>query len=292
MVKININELGDRVIRSCDVDIDLRTPVKTEDDGLLYKTVDNKKLVRIISRSERDGFQKEIFEKLLEPKEIRGVVTPSNIMVVHNDIIGYTMDNITGVDDITYEEKLDSSVKNNLHRIAHKYQELESIVKDAGRDVVFPSLLDRKCMIIDKQEKINLINYDDIQIENQRALSRSKALSNDKGVVSPAEKYYREPSLKSSGPLYTKELDKRSLIQYFLLLAFNLDISQMPYQTICKDALGGNEYDETLYKKIMTIYSSLPTEYIGEDVKRIADEYNLVDCHRKDNGITRKLVRK
>ena len=124
MVKININELGDRVIRSCDVDIDLRTPVKTEDDGLLYKTVDNKKLVRIISRSERDGFQKEIFEKLLEPKEIRGVVTPSNIMVVHNDIIGYTMDNITGVDDITYEEKLDSSVKNNLHRIAHKYQEL------------------------------------------------------------------------------------------------------------------------------------------------------------------------
>lgn len=297
MEKINISELGDRVIKSCDVSIDLRTPIRTEDDGLLYRTTDNK-IVKVFSNAyidnddKRNGFyQKIIFNKLLEPTEIKGVVTPSKVMVNHNVIIGFTMDNISGVDDISYENNLEPTVRNNLHRIAQKYQELENIIRDAGDNIVFPSLLDRQSMIIDEHERINLINYDNIQVDDQIALSRAKSLSH-KGLVSPAEKYYKTPSIKREGPYYTKELDKKSLIHYFLLLAFDLDISQMPYQAICNEALGGVDLDKELFDKIMSIYSSLSTDYIGSDLKRIADNYNLVDCHRKDNGMTRKLVRK
>ena len=152
-------------------------------------------------------------------------------------------------------------------------QTLEKLVKEASDDIVFPCLLDREDMIVDKKGKINFINYDNIQVGRQKSLEVSDKLGD-------AIAYYNK--YKENG-LYTKQLDIRSLIIYYYQIMFGVDI--VNDRVDLEKLIGG---DEELERKTRLIFDDIDeNEYIGKDVLRIADSYEL----NTDLG-TKKLILK
>ncbi len=283
-------------IKSCELLIDLqRRPDKTRTGCLLYRTFDNK-FVKIFSGDVTKEEKKTIIKNVSKPIDIEGVVKPSRFVVAGRDeIIGYTMDNISGQNDITYESKLEGSVKNNLHRIASKYQQLESIVKNAGEDIVFPCLPDRDSIIIDEHGKIRLVNYENIQVGDSMPGVHPLLIDSRAGISGSFTKYYNTDGISNGGswPIFKKELDKKGLIVYFLTSVFGLDVKtaldpNVYNYWLVMEVLGGQNCDQDLYDKIMLVNSDDPNEFIGNDIQRIAEKYNLVDCPGKVE-YTRKL---
>ena len=287
-------------IKACDLSIDLRDPVRTRDNCLLYKTTDNK-IVKIFSKEVLDRWGKEVKHILSDPRDIEGVVKPSNFVLLGNeDLAGYSMDNISGENDIVYEERLDDQTRNNLYRVAQKYKELEDIVKNAGNDVIFPCLLDRESIIHDEKGKIKLINYDNLQVGSYTPISVNPKVLKKDGWAGELSKYYNPIGClyDDDGPVYTKELDKKSLICYFLdsVLGINTTVALDPHSYhywILKEALGGNDCDEILLEKIISVNSSkYSNPYISEDIQRIAENYTLVDNNYRTDYYAKRLIKK
>lgn len=269
------NNFLEKRIYSNQLDLDVQTrPRFSKNGGIIYRSNDGG-YIKVYSSSKDfiTKVRKDLVEKLLFPTEIKGVSKPDKLVYVHDNFIGFTMNKIDGVNDIEYEETMNMDVKDNIHRLAQKYIELEKLVKEASDDIVFPCLLDREDMIVDKKGKINFINYDNIQVGKQKSLDVSDKL----GEAIMYYDKYRENGL------YTKQLDIRSLVIYYYQIMFGVDIVN---DTLDLEKLIGG--DKELARKTRLIFDDTDeNEYIGEDVLRIADSYEL----KTDLG-TKKLLLK
>ena len=270
------------IIKSCELDINLQAePRKTKDGSTLFTATDGE-LIKIYNSSVLGEYRKDLVEKLSNPSDIPYIVKPNRLVYVSEGFIGYTMDKVDGKNDIEYEEGLEGSVRNNLYRIAEKYIKLERMVKD-NPNVVFPGLLNREELIVDKTGKIHLIGYDNLQIDGYKSIRRSSNL----GSISDNTSKYFENGM------YTKELDIRSLTLYYLELAFGIDPNSIFNTSDISRALGNEDGYKDVLKKIMLINDPKEkNEYLGNDVFAIASAYELIKDDSKTSKGTKRLVRK
>ena len=253
-------------IKSCDLDINITVrPIQSKNGSLIYQT-NNHQVVKVFSEKTLKENSSLLEEKLSNPRNIKGVIMPRDLVYIHDNLIGYTMDKVEGKVSEEYEKSISPYSRVNLLRLAYKYLELEKIVKEAGDDVVFPELLDK--VFIDKADGIKVIGYDSIQVGNSEPIRKTI-------TPSSLDKY-------NNNGLYTKELDIKSLTLYYVRTVLDLDLRALEEkddeQTLhyISRVLDTLCLPEQLKEKIRTLYEKdKKNEYLGKDVLEIAEKYKV-----------------
>lgn len=210
-----------------------------------------------------------------------------------NKFCGYIMPKANGIDYNTRDEGLTMRQRVNLQKYAEIHFKLESILK-RNTDIVFPDLCTCDNIFVDSRDNIQLIDYDGLQIGKHRTLSVSTSLGELKDILT-------NPKYHTKDGYFTKELDKKSLIILYFLSAFNIDLNKVgmlhpitrkpvKLEEIFK-CLNLDDYD--FCQKVWKIFQDNQTnEYLGDDVFRIADKYDMEIYSGKGNAYVKKLKKK
>lgn len=211
--------------------------------------------------------------------DIPEIYKPTAAIYDENVCVGYFQHWNGGVPFLTYESSLNNNDRQDLYRYADLYTKLERIVKKGHEQgLIFPDLLSLDNLFIDKNGNLSLVDFDGLQIKDKRCISISSYLGTEYENNSP--KYF-----DSKTGLWTEELDKKSLLYFYFLITFGLDLSAVGKvsssngQVIkLRDLL--NIYglnDEKIIFKIERIISDIKTgDYFGDSVFDIADNYDLL----------------
>ncbi|MBQ8681372.1 MAG: hypothetical protein IJ509_00450 [Bacilli bacterium] len=236
----------------------------------------------------------DIEQKVLAAKNIKinpAIIKPENI-VYHNGFFeGYTMKSAKGIDYNTWENSLTTSERKDLYGYAHIHSQLESIVKSTP-NIVYPDLCTCDNIYINGSS-IQLIDYDGLQIDNNPSISISTTLG-------PITQYIDSKKYRP-GILFTKELDKKSLILLYFLTTFNINLNNVGKidsttgKPITLDdifrCINLNDYD--MMNKVWKIFQdNKDNEYLGDDVFRIAEEHQMEITPLYNNLYFKRLVRK
>ncbi len=208
------------------------------------------------------------------------IIVPEEI-VYNNDgsLVGFIMDPAKGISLVQWEKRLSMSDRCNLFLYADFYSKLEKAVRTTP-NIVYPDLCTCDNIYVDSQESkvlgLQFIDYDGLQIDKFPSIAISSVLGNEAQYFS-SEKYFQNS-------LFTKELDKKSLIMIYFLFTFNVNLNKIgviePFsqKKITLDdifqILGLEDWD--FMNKVWKIFQNdQANEYLGDDVFRIAEEYNM-----------------
>lgn len=211
---------------------------------------------------------------------------------VNNSFIGYASNPASGISYNDKENILTLKQREDLYRYADIFTKLEKIVKES--DAVFPDLCTCDNIFIDENDNIELIDYDGIQVGNHRVMQMSTTLG--------ADSLYRNPKYSRNG-LFTKNLDKKSLILLYFLDALNADLNKVGQkipgtnEIITLDMffnlIGIEDYD--FMNKVYKIFNDkLDNEYLGESLYDIAERYTMkaFPTPMGEGCYIKKLIRK
>lgn len=231
-------------------------------------------------------------EKISLPKEF---IKPEIAVYDGINFIGYTMKKAQGIDYNTMDENLTIEERKDLQQYANIYAKLEKIIKSTP-DVVYPDICTCDNIYV-HDNNIQLIDYDGFQVKDKSTMTISTTLGTLAQYLT-SKKYH-------SGQLFTKELDKKSLIMLYFISTFNVDLNKVgminPYtnQPITLDdvfkLINLDDYD--IMNKVWKLFQeNKENEYLEEDVFRIAQDYEMevIDLPqlRGTNMYIKKLVRK
>ena len=261
------------MIRIHNSDLEIKKIISRNKYSITYLTNDNKvyKSFTSIIKKMCEQTNKSLEKRITESETLFGIVTPSAVTYLDNNKFdGYLMDYIDGIDMDEYERKMTLEDRIDLYKYAKLYLKLEKIIK-THQNVVFPDLLNNGNIIIKKNGIIKLIDYDGMQIKDDIPIMRSSAVESLKN-----KKYFNDN-------LYTKQLDIRNLIIFYFLHTFNIDLSIIDTiessedkKTLLNNALSSIGLEDIkIIKKIKKIFTEEENEYLGEDVKTIAQQYRL-----------------
>lgn len=200
----------------------------------------------------------------------------------------------SGVSFTNWVKQLDYKECRNLEMYANIFNRLESIVKSTP-DIVYPDICNYDNIFVsDNGRKVELIDYEGLQVGIYPTLSFSSALG-DVSQYNNSSKYCRGLAPGSLARLYTKELDIRSLIYFYFRVVFDVDLNIVAQNVSYLDDMLGliemqtNLNDPDIMHKIWKLFQKKEeNEYLGDDVFRIAENYNL-DIY--PSGV-RRLIRK
>ena len=232
-------------------------------------------------------------ENVFLPKEI---IRPNDAVYDGNVFVGYTMDLARGVNYNERDEKFTILERANLYRYADVHFKLERLMQSTP-DIVYPDICTCDNIYVDKNDNIQLIDYDGFQVKGYPSNSISSTLG------SPFQ--YMNSRKYSCEGLFTKELDKKSLILLYFLSTFNIDLNKVgnpnPYtgQKITLDDVFEciNLCDYDIMNKVWKIFrEDKENEYLGEDVFCLAQDYDMevlaYPHSAKSNFYIKRLVRK
>ena len=205
---------------------------------------------------------------------------------------GFKTRHANGIDYNTLDSNLTLLERTNLEKYNKLYRRLERIVKK-NKDIVFPDLCTCDNIFVNG-DNIELIDYDGMQIGKYKAASMSTSMHEEK------YDYYVPKYWKRD--LFTKNLDKKSLIILYFLTTFNVDLTKVGFinpftkQPITLEEMfnliGLEDYE--MYDKVSKIFDdNVDNEYLGETVDKIAKDYNMTVYPESNNGIyLKKLIKK
>lgn len=232
-----------------------------------------------------DSFVLELFRKTNVTLEKRiltsniqniGINEPTAAGYFNGECIGYFSPFVDGITDAEYDCSLTLKERCDLSEYGKHYLKLEKIVKDSP-NIVIPDLLTVDNIMIYKNEAgekvIKLVDWDGIQVDDKMVFVQSTLIDED---VLDEKKYH-------NNNLYTKQFDIKSLIHYYFLMTFNINlntvgmINPMTNKRITLDdvfnMIGLENYD--IMNKVWKVFSNKENEYLGEDVLDLAQEYNM-----------------
>lgn len=190
--------------------------------------------------------------------------------------LGYNCDPAKGIDYNTYYDNLSIKQHCDLISFATIHSRIESVIKK-NPNIVFPDLCTVDNIFIDANKNVSFIDYDGLQVGKHRSVSISTNLGNPK-------QYIFKPKYFNRQILFTKELDKKSLIMLYFTSVFNIDLNKVgtidPFdgKPITLDDVFSilNLDDPDLCHKVWKLFQdNQPNEYLGNDMFRIADKYDL-----------------
>ena len=221
------------------------------------------------------------------------IVPTAGVFNMQNKFVGYITPPAEGVDFNTYDQDYTLEQRSNLNAYGELFYNMSSAVERANKhQIVFPDLCTCDNIFV-SGGKVSFIDYDGLQVRKHKVCAISSTLGD--------EFQYRVPKYMK-GDLFTPELDKKSLVLLYFLTAFNIDLGRVGkvnpatgrvitlYEVF--DLLGLQDYD-FMQKVYNTLSPDKQGEYIGDDVLRIADEYDMM-CLGPIKGeyYIKKLIKK
>lgn len=279
MKKIQLSEFINKIDKSKEVIVGNNSIVFTLLDGRFLK-IYNKDYIEIAKLVGAD-IEKKILNKegIFIPKEN---IKPEVIVYDGENFIGEVTRPARGISYGTWYDSLSREQLSDLGLHGAIHSNLEGIVKSTP-DIVYPDLCSYDNIFVDGTN-IELIDYEGLQIGKYNALGMSSAIG-DRSLYNSSKKY----SLGNN--LFTKELDVKSLIFFYFRTVFNIDLKLIDEYGIDVEIFFNaiNLNDPDIMHKVWKLFQEKEkNEYLGEDVFRIAENYNM-DIY--PNGI-RRLVRK
>lgn len=248
--------------------------------------LDEKEVVKVYNSSYLKGInRRRALERKIQASstiKLKELVLPKKIILINGNFAGYTMEYIKG------ESYLDIAIApyRNLDLINKEYLEIEKIIKKFHKEgIIVPDLLNLTNIIV-TEEGLRFIDYDGMQIRDNKASSVSKILKKDIRHSSTI-KYCNHLGL------YTEELDKKSLLILYILITFNnlindINMDNNRFEKIDKllEELNISQEDKLkeIINKAYNPRSDIKNEYLEEAVKEIGKKYVLT----KDRKLSRR----
>ena len=248
--------------------------------------LDEKEVVKVYNSSYLKGInRRRALERKIQASstiKLKELVLPKKIILINGNFAGYTMDYIKG------ESYLDIAIApyRNLDLINKEYLEIEKIIKKFHKEgIIVPDLLNLTNIIV-TEDGLRFIDYDGMQIRDNKASSVSKILKKDIRHSSTI-KYCNHLGL------YTEELDKKSLLTLYILITFNnlindINMDNNRFEKIDKllEELNISQEDKLkeIINKAYNPRSDIKNEYLEEAVKEIGKKYVLT----KDRKLSRR----
>lgn len=248
--------------------------------------LDEKEVVKVYNSSYLKGInRRRALERKIQASstiKLKELVLPKKIVLINGNFAGYTMEYIKG------ESYLDIAIApyRNLDLINKEYLEIEKIIKKFHKEgIIVPDLLNLTNIIV-TEEGLRFIDYDGMQIRDNKASSVSKILKKDIRHSSTI-KYCNHLGL------YTEELDKKSLLILYILITFNnlindINMDNNRFEKIDKllEELNISQEDKLkeIINKAYNPRNDIKNEYLEEAVKEIGNKYVLT----KDRKLSRR----
>lgn len=248
--------------------------------------LDEKEVVKVYNSSYLKGInRRRALERKIQASstiKLKELVLPKKIILINGNFAGYTMDYIKG------ESYLDIAITpyRNLDLINKEYLEIEKIIKKFHKEgIIVPDLLNLTNIIV-TEDGLRFIDYDGMQIRDNKASSVSKILKKDIRHSSTI-KYCNHLGL------YTEELDKKSLLMLYILITFNnlindINMDNNRFEKIDKllEELNISQEDKLkeIIDKAYNPRNDIKNEYLEEAVKEIGKKYVLT----KDRKLSRR----
>lgn len=248
--------------------------------------LDEKEVVKVYNSSYLKGInRRRALERKIQASstiKLKELVLPKKIILINGNFAGYTMDYIKG------ESYLDIAIApyRNLDLINKEYLEIEKIIKKFHKEgIIVPDLLNLTNIIV-TEDGLRFIDYDGMQIRDNKASSVSKILKKDIRHSSTI-KYCNHLGL------YTEELDKKSLLILYILITFNnlindINMDNNRFEKIDKllEELNISQEDKLkeIIDKAYNPRNDIKNEYLEEAVKEIGKKYILT----KDRKLSRR----
>lgn len=248
--------------------------------------LDEKEVVKVYNSSYLKGInRRRALKRKIQASstiKLKELVLPKKIVLINGNFAGYTMEYIKG------ESYLDIAIApyRNLDLINKEYLEIEKIIKKFHKEgIIVPDLLNLTNIIV-TEEGLRFIDYDGMQIRDNKASSVSKILKKDIRHSSTI-KYCNHLGL------YTEELDKKSLLILYILITFNnlindINMDNNRFEKIDKllEELNISQEDKLkeIINKAYNPRNDIKNEYLEEAVKEIGKKYVLT----KDRKLSRR----
>ena len=238
----------------------------------------------------------DIEAKILNAKPIPGsqeILTPTMAVYSEGLFIGYIMPRANGMNYNERDDKLTIKQREDLNTYAKVHSRIERILIK-NPNIVFPDICTCDNIFVDGKDRIQLIDYDGLQVEKYK----SSSLSTSVGTIT---NYAENPKYMTKEGLFTKELDKKSSIILYFLSAFNIDLGRVGNvflpngSVITLDDVFSliNLNDQDLCHKVWKLFRDKESnDFLGDDVFRIAEKYDLHVIKEYNGQCIKKLTKK
>lgn len=221
------------------------------------------------------------------------IVKPNTIFYSRKgSAVGFKMRPAIGINyneftkKLTRKEEVDLIMFNNIHK------NLEEIVRK-NKDIIFPDICTIDNIFIGPDGKIELIDYDGMQIGKYKAIEMSTTLDEETNNYYVPKYWQKE--------LFTKNLDIKSLIMLYFLTVFHVDLNQVgvispfTHTPITLDEtffiIGLRDYE--IMDKVSKIFNdNVDNVYLEDTYDKLSRDYNLTIHPISPTSYIKRLVRK
>lgn len=256
-------------------------------DGNLYRLSDGS-ILKLFNAVYLDSYKRQnidLKEKMLQVETIHHprIIVPDKMCCMDDDVVGYIRRDVSGRSFTEFFSNESDNDKINLYRYALIHHNLESVVEECS-DIVFPCLCDETGIYLEQDFKPYFVNFEELQHGTFRAGRVSKNLglrtdSNDSRYLSDG--------------LFTKNLDKMSSIYLYFLNTFNVDLSKFNSTSVGEVFNGLGLKDDDICHKVWSLFDKdYDNDFLGDDVFRIAEEYDMRVVFNTRTTCVKRLVKK
>ena len=256
-------------------------------DGNLYRLSDGS-ILKLFNAVYLDSYKRQnidLKEKMLQVENIHHprIIVPDKMCCMDDDVAGYIRRDVSGRSFTEFFSNESDNDKVNLYRYALIHHNLESVVEECS-DIVFPCLCDETGIYLEQDFKPYFVNFEELQHGTFRAGRVSKKLglktdSNDSRYLSDG--------------LFTKNLDKMSSIYLYFLNTFNVDLSKFDSTSVGEVFNRLGLKDDDICHKVWSLFDKdYDNDFLGDDVFRIAEEYEMRVVFNTRTTCVKRLVKK
>ena len=258
-------------------------------DGNLYRLSDGS-ILKLFNAVYLDSYKRQnidLKEKMLQVETIHHprIIVPDRMCCMDDDVAGYIRRDVSGRSFTEVFSNESDNDKVNLYRYALIHHNLESVVEECS-DIVFPCLCDETGIYLGQDFKPYFVNFEELQHGTFRAGRVSKKLglktdSNDSRYLSDG--------------LFTKNLDKMSSIYLYFLNTFNVDLSKFDSTSVGEVFNRLGLKDDDICHKVWSLFDKdydNVNDFLGDDVFRIAEEYDMRVVFNTRTTCVKSLVKK
>ena len=256
-------------------------------DGNLYRLSDGS-ILKLFNAVYLDSYKRQnidLKEKMLQVETIHHprIIVPDKMCCMDDDVVGYIRRDVSGRSFTEFFSNESDNDKINLYRYALIHHNLESVVEECS-DIVFPCLCDETGIYLEQDFKPYFVNFEELQHGTFRAGRVSKNLglrtdSNDSRYLSDG--------------LFTKNLDKMSSIYLYFLNTFNVDLSKFDSTSVGEVFNGLGLKNDDICHKVWSLFDKdYDNDFLGDDVFRIAEEYDMRVVFNTRTTCVKRLVKK
>ena len=215
-----------------------------------------------------DSFSRDLPNEIKKPK----------ILIYDGfDFVGEITDGAKDISYTEWSEKIMPSMEDTLSTHIKIYSKLEEILKSTP-DIVYPDICSYDNIFVSHDgNRVELIDYEGFQVSQYPTLSFSSGLGFKENYYT-SSKYCLGLVGDNSAPLYSKELDIRSLIYFFYRTVFNIDLRLVGDGLVKLDDIiwATNLDDSDIMHKVWKIFQdSEKNEWLGNDLNKLVDSYYL-----------------